>query len=223
MQVEAEDNAHVLIDFGDGRLAVVTTGFTMQKYRSPAIELYGTDGRRCSCSATTGRPRATSCGATAHGAWEVHAETDPAWPWTDGLRHLVDCIADGPRAGDPARARLPRARDHARRAGRRRRRPRARHHEPLPRARLRVAAGRGRRPPPRPRPERQPCDDLQPEPAPDVRRPDRDPVRVRHPPRLGRRRGGRGGRLDLRVDRQDPLPRVRPAGRTAPSGTRASS
>ena len=44
MQVEAEDNAHVLIDFGDARFASVTTGFTMQKYRSPAIELYGEDG-----------------------------------------------------------------------------------------------------------------------------------------------------------------------------------
>ena len=32
---EAEDNAHVLIDFGDARFAVVTTGFTMQSYRSP--------------------------------------------------------------------------------------------------------------------------------------------------------------------------------------------
>ena len=41
IQVRAEDNAHVLIDFGDARFAVVTTGFTMQAYRSPALELYG--------------------------------------------------------------------------------------------------------------------------------------------------------------------------------------
>ncbi len=44
MHVEAEDNAHVLIDFGEARFASVTTGFTMQRYRSPAIELYGADG-----------------------------------------------------------------------------------------------------------------------------------------------------------------------------------
>ena len=44
MRVQAEDNAHVLIDFGDARFAVVTTGFTMQRYRSPCIELYGTHG-----------------------------------------------------------------------------------------------------------------------------------------------------------------------------------
>ena len=28
-------------------------------------------------------------------AWELHPETDPAWPWTDGLRHLVECIETG--------------------------------------------------------------------------------------------------------------------------------
>ena len=44
MKVEADDNAHVLLDFGDGRFASIATGFTMQKYRSPAIELYGADG-----------------------------------------------------------------------------------------------------------------------------------------------------------------------------------
>ena len=177
----------------------------------------------CSCSATTGRRRATSCGATGTGAWEIHGETDPAWPWTDGLRHLVRLHRGRARAADPARARLPRARDHAGRAGGRRRRPRARDHEPVPGARLRVAA----RPPSTTAAAStirgQPCDDVQPQPASDVRRPDRDPVLVRHPPRLGRRRGGRGGRLDLRVHRQGALPGVRPARRTAPSGTRASS
>ncbi len=26
------------------------------------------------------------------GAWLVYKETDPGWLWTDGLRHLVECI-----------------------------------------------------------------------------------------------------------------------------------
>ena len=29
------------------------------------------------------------------GAWRVFRETDPHWPWTDGLRHLVDCVESG--------------------------------------------------------------------------------------------------------------------------------
>jgi predicted dehydrogenase len=28
------------------------------------------------------------------GAWLVYSETDPAWPWADGLNHLVDCIRE---------------------------------------------------------------------------------------------------------------------------------
>ncbi|CAA9545705.1 MAG: hypothetical protein AVDCRST_MAG73-2386, partial [uncultured Thermomicrobiales bacterium] len=44
-------------------------------------------------------------------------------------------------------------------------------------------------------------------------RPDPDPLRERHPPPLGRRRGGRGRRLDLRFQRAHPPDRLRAARR----------
>jgi len=72
--VEVDDNAHVLIDFGESVFAVVTTGFTMQQCRSPAIELYGS-------------------GDTI----QIFKETDPYWPWTDGLKHIVECIQQNVR------------------------------------------------------------------------------------------------------------------------------
>jgi predicted dehydrogenase len=28
-------------------------------------------------------------------AWEVYPESDPTWPWTDGLRHFVECLENG--------------------------------------------------------------------------------------------------------------------------------
>ena len=31
------------------------------------------------------------------GAWKVFKETDPNWPWTDGLGHLVECVRNGER------------------------------------------------------------------------------------------------------------------------------
>ena len=96
MRVEAEDNAHVLIDFGEGRLAVVTTGFTMQRYRSPAIELYGTAGV-AQLLGDDWAPEGYELWRNGHGAWEVYADTDPSWPWTEGLRHLVECIELGHR------------------------------------------------------------------------------------------------------------------------------
>jgi predicted dehydrogenase len=88
---EAEDNAHVLIDFGNNRFASVLTGFTMQKYRSPAIELYGTTGVLQMCG-DDWAPDGLELWRNAHGAWEIFPETEPGWPWTEGMRHLVTCI-----------------------------------------------------------------------------------------------------------------------------------
>ena len=92
--VEAEDNAHVLLDFGGSRFASVTTGFTMQKYRSPAIELYGTEGV-LQLMGDDWAPEGFEQWRNEAGVWEVVPETDPAWPWTSGLRHLAECVAQG--------------------------------------------------------------------------------------------------------------------------------
>ena len=126
------------------------------------------------------------------------------------------------RPGDPARARLPRARDHARRAGGRRRRPRPRHHEPVPGpdyASLPATVDDHRRVHDR----GQPCDDYSPSPRPTFDGPTAIPFDLRHPARLGRRRGGRGGRLDLRVDRARSTASSSACRSMAPSATRASS
>jgi predicted dehydrogenase len=94
MRVEAEDNAHVLIDFGDARFAVVTTGFTMQSYRSPCLELYGTHGV-LQMLGDDWAPEGYELWRTDKAAWELHPESEPTWPWTDGLRHLVECLETG--------------------------------------------------------------------------------------------------------------------------------
>jgi predicted dehydrogenase len=94
IHVEADDNAHVLLDFGDARFAVVTTGFTMQKYRSPAIELYGSDGT-VQLLGDDWAPDGWELWRGGEGAWRVHPESDPHWQWTAGLGHLVDCIETG--------------------------------------------------------------------------------------------------------------------------------
>lgn len=96
MKVQAEDNAHVLLDFGESVFAVVTTGFTMQKYRSPAIELYGTQGT-LQLMGDDWNPQGYELWLNSVGAWQIHAERDPTWPWVDGLRHIVECIQAGTR------------------------------------------------------------------------------------------------------------------------------
>ena len=142
VRVRAEDNAHVLIDFGDARFAVVTTGFTMQRYRSPCIELYGTHGVM--------QMLGDDWAPEGHEVWRNDAESweltrRPTRTGRGPTACATSSSASRParRSGDPARARLPRARDHARRPGRGRRRPRARDRERLPGAGPRPARRRG--------------------------------------------------------------------------------
>lgn len=95
MPVAADDNAHVLLDFGQEVYASVTTGFTIQKYgRAPAIELYGLEGSM-NMLGDDWAPRGFEVWRSEAGHWELHDEQAPDWPWTDGLNHLISCIERG--------------------------------------------------------------------------------------------------------------------------------
>jgi predicted dehydrogenase len=96
MEVETEDSAHVLIEFENNVLAVVTTGFTMQRYRCPAIEVYGSKGT-IQMLGDDWDPNGYELWQNEVGAWQIFDETNPDWPWTDGLRHFVECIQTGQR------------------------------------------------------------------------------------------------------------------------------
>jgi len=89
--VEVEDNAQILLDFGDAVFATVTSGFTMQKYRCPALEFYGTEGTIQMLGDDWG-PEGYELWQNSIGAWQSYYETNPHWQWTAGLPHLVDCI-----------------------------------------------------------------------------------------------------------------------------------
>ncbi|MFD7754525.1 Gfo/Idh/MocA family protein [Streptomyces sp. NPDC059757] len=94
--VRADDNAHIVLDFGNSRFASIATGFTMQKYRSPAVELYGSAGTM-QLMGDDWAPNGFEQWTNDRGSWEIVGETDPQWPWTDGLRHLVECVEKGIR------------------------------------------------------------------------------------------------------------------------------
>jgi predicted dehydrogenase len=97
IRVEAEDNVQILLDFGDAAFASIMTGYTMQQYRTPALEVYGTTGT-IQMLGDDWDPDGYELWQNAAGSWQVFKETDPDWPWTDGLRHLVDSIRDGTRS-----------------------------------------------------------------------------------------------------------------------------
>jgi predicted dehydrogenase len=91
LEVEHDDNVQLLIDFGDAAFAVVTTGFTMQRYRSPAVEIYGTSGT-IQMLGNDFAPDGYELWKNDVGMWQSSERMDQRWYWTDGLNHLVDCI-----------------------------------------------------------------------------------------------------------------------------------
>jgi predicted dehydrogenase len=96
IRVEAEDNAQVLLDFGEACFGAVTSGFTLQQYRCPGLEVYGSTGT-IQMLGDDWDPDGYELWQNAAGAWQVFKETAPDWPWADGLRHAVECIHAGTR------------------------------------------------------------------------------------------------------------------------------
>lgn len=96
VRVETDDNAQVLLDFGEACFAVLTTGFSIQQYRGPGLELFGTEGT-VYLLGDDWDPDGYEIWQNSAGCWQCFKETQPDWPWTDGLRHLVECIHNGAR------------------------------------------------------------------------------------------------------------------------------
>jgi predicted dehydrogenase len=94
VQVEAEDNAQLLLDFGNSCFGALTAGFNLQQYRGPGLELFGTDGTLYLLG-DDWDPDGYELWQNAAGCWQLFKESHPEWPWTDGLRHLVECIRSG--------------------------------------------------------------------------------------------------------------------------------
>jgi predicted dehydrogenase len=91
IKVQAEDNAQVLLDFGNNCFAVITSGFTMQQYRTPALEIYGTTGT-IQMLGDDWDPDGYELWQNSAEAWQVFKETQPDWNWTDGLPHFIECL-----------------------------------------------------------------------------------------------------------------------------------
>jgi predicted dehydrogenase len=94
VDVEIEDNAQLTFDHGDSRFSTLMTGFTIQGYRSPAIELYGSTGTM-QMLGHDWAPEGFERWRNDAGVWEVFPETNPHWHWTYGFEHLVDQLACG--------------------------------------------------------------------------------------------------------------------------------
>jgi predicted dehydrogenase len=103
IDVEVYDNYQILLDFGSAAFGVVTTGFIMQRYRSPALELYGSEGT-IQMLGDDWAPEGYEMWTNDLGAWAVYEEIDPRWDWTGAMEHLVDVVGGAPLMIQPAHA-----------------------------------------------------------------------------------------------------------------------
>jgi len=91
IKVMTDDNFQILLEFQKKCLAVVTTGFTMQQYNSPAIELYGSNGT-IQMLGDDWEPKAYEIWNNKRSSWELFKTPYANWPWASGFTHLIDCI-----------------------------------------------------------------------------------------------------------------------------------
>ena len=91
VKVKTDDNFQILLEFKNSCLAVVTTGFTMQQYNSPAIELYGSDGT-IQMLGDDWEPKGYEVWDNKRSSWELFKTPYANWPWASGFTHLIDCI-----------------------------------------------------------------------------------------------------------------------------------
>jgi len=101
IEVQTDDTFQITLELGgvaggQSVLSTVTTAFGMQQYLSPAVEVYGLDGT-IQMLGDDWAPDGLQVWKNSVGAWQTYYSKSRYWPWTDGLRHLIDCVRTGQR------------------------------------------------------------------------------------------------------------------------------
>ena len=93
--VEVEDNWHLLLDFGNGRLASVTANNVVRDSRAPQMELFGLDGTISVNLLDVAAPVETLLPGEGWRQHHLPHQRDAGPDHLLGVEHLVDCITSG--------------------------------------------------------------------------------------------------------------------------------
>ena len=88
------DMQHVILRHAADALSSLVTGQAIQRYRRPALEIYGTEGT-ANLLGDDWDSSGYEVWRNDAGFWESHDSLDPTWLWCDGLRELVACVREG--------------------------------------------------------------------------------------------------------------------------------
>jgi predicted dehydrogenase len=93
LEATGHDVQHVILRHAGGALSSLVTGQAIQRYRRPALELYGTEGT-ANLLGDDWDSHGFELWRNSAGFWESHDSLDPTWLWCDGLRELVVCLRE---------------------------------------------------------------------------------------------------------------------------------
>ena len=88
------DVSHVILRHEDGALASIVTSHAIQRYRRPALELYGTGGT-ANLLGDDWDPQGFELWRNESGCWEQYEPIEPTWLWADGLAEMVTVLQQG--------------------------------------------------------------------------------------------------------------------------------
>lgn len=91
IKAKTNDNFQILLEFNSGCIGVVTTGFTMQQYNCPAVELYGAEGT-IQMLGDDWEPKGYEIWRNSRSSWEYYKTPYANWPWASGFTHLIECL-----------------------------------------------------------------------------------------------------------------------------------
>jgi predicted dehydrogenase len=87
------DVSHILLKHQDGALSSLVSSHSIQRYRRPALEFYGTEGT-ANLLGDDWDPRGFEIWRNDQGCWEEFEAIDPTWLWADGLTEMVNALQE---------------------------------------------------------------------------------------------------------------------------------
>jgi predicted dehydrogenase len=88
------DVSHVILRHESGALSSVVSSHAIQRYRRPALEIYGSEGT-ANLLGDDWDPRGFEIWRNRSGCWEEYEPVEGTWMWTDGLAEAVTALFDG--------------------------------------------------------------------------------------------------------------------------------
>lgn len=88
------DVSHVILRHESGAISSVVSSHAIQRYRRPALEIYGSEGT-ANLLGDDWDPRGFEIWRNESGRWEEYEPVEGTWTWTDGLTEAVMALFEG--------------------------------------------------------------------------------------------------------------------------------